>query len=263
MHIYKAASTSTNRFKDIGFNSNIARLRFLPEVADENQKPIVQALLTLRGKSTEANRKLHDKSLLFLRPARMSQRGAPTWDKILPVARAGILEARIDKEGDAPDYRPLPAHLDLCCPGCKHTQRMVGPNPKNGGKWRTFWCTSCSTPWPANKWTCSCNRLWAACAAHFRWDGQSTKRKRVDVTTNANATRVFGEIAPELRRRRTTIVTTIGRIPTDAARLCEPDGGTFSTPGTPVRATSSRPQVESNRGITRPLVHRKRRKKCW
>ena len=224
------------------------------------------------------------------------------------------MEARIDKEGDAPDYRPLPAHLDLCCPGCKHTQRMVRPNPKNGGKWITFWCTSCSTPWPANKWTCSCNRLWAACAAHFRWDGQSTKRKRVDVTTKANASRMFGEIAPELRRRRATIVTTIGQVApivttigqgtskrrqvtiigqvapivktigrntTEEAQLCEPDGGTFSTParlcepeGGAFSLTSqavvtsavqchSRSQVEPNRGITRPPVHRKRRKKCW
>ena len=94
----------------------------------------------------------------------------------------------------------------------------------------------------------------------------------------------FGLLAPALKVRKKTIVTTIGRTPAEVEGLsrnkvgralltCDSLGeadvrfaSNFSTQeglpvATPERATSS--SVKSKMGNTRPVTHKRKRKKCW
>ena len=251
---FKAASTSIKRFQSIGYLGKVATLRFLPEVATELQKPIVQALLTLRARSSAASRDMHDKSMLYVKPVRISQRGCATWGTFLP--RMSSPRADEAPMSSTPVHEELPLHLSLCCPQCKAVQRLVNPVPKVAGKWKTLWCTTCFAPWPANKWACSCNRLWATCALHFRWHGMRQAKRTLTIDTidtigsmgKARAM-VFGDLAPDLSRNRNS--------------ECIRDHSCKRQRNSKIFQNDSPKGQRRAKSVALPQSARKRRKKCW
>ena len=140
-----------------------AAIKGTPEVTDEEQMLVAQALLAMRGASTKKHKEMHQKDELMLLQKPLSYKGASmTWHKRTAQKDDWVAKPKSEWGGDGQTW-PL---RTIICPECTYEHNVDSLDLKVKVALCNLTCKQCREVTSTRRWACACGALWYKCGIH-------------------------------------------------------------------------------------------------